>query len=64
MSHTVAANAVSISIKVRAIDGRGFISEAKELAIPVRAYSSPTGAAYFERNGGYGTAATVTVSPT
>ena len=64
MSHTVAANAVSVSVKVRAIDGRGFISEAKELVIPVRAYSSPTGAARFERNGGYGTAATVTVSPT
>lgn len=64
MSHTVAANAVSVSVKVRAIDGRGFISEAKELVIPVRTYASPTGAARFERNGGYGIAATVTVSPT
>lgn len=64
MNHTVAASAISVSVKVRAVDGRGFISEAKELVIPVRTYTSPTGAARFERNGGYGTAATVTVSPT
>ena len=64
IGHTVSASATSVTVTVKAIDKRGFVSDTKTLTIPVTKYSAPTGLVTFERKGGYGTAAKVTVSPT
>lgn len=59
----VPAEAKNITIQLRAIDSRGYISNTITKILRVETYSAPYGSIEVEREGGYGETISLTIRP-